>query len=145
MSCARCDVLLNTRKWDPRCQEAPPSRLLPLLVTGTGGTGTHTIVSLLSARGILARHEDYGPQATVSWKHAVSDAYVGLPYPRAVSSSGHFTHPVHGMGVDSADSPRFRFVVHVVRCPLDAIASLTKRAPTLEPTPPRTIGRRSRI
>ena len=68
-------------------------------------------------------------QATVSWKHAVSDAFVGLPYPRAVSGSGHSTWPIDGPGVGSADSPRFRFVVHVVRCPLDAIAALTKHAP----------------
>ena len=45
------------------CQ-APPSRLYPLLVTGTGGVGTHTIVSPLSARGVRTRHEDYGAQAT---------------------------------------------------------------------------------
>ena len=129
VSCGLCDVLLNTRKYDKRCQTALPQRLYPLLVTGTGGTGTNMLVHMLKARGVSTGHEDYGEQATVSWMHGVSDAYLGKAYPVVRNQefkTGILPPPMTG-GVGSADSPRFRFVVHLVRCPLDAIAYNTYR------------------
>ena len=130
---AFCDVLLNTRKYDPRCQTALPQLIYPLLVTGTGGTGSTWLAHMLETRGLSVGHESYGRDVTVSWKHAVSDAYLGELYPRVHGGEWRtklLPPPEAGRVPDSAKSPRFRCVAHLVRCPLDTIASLITHAPS---------------
>lgn len=117
-SCALCDVLLNTRKWDARCSTVAPERNRPerpqLLVTGIGGTGTNTITTILNRMGVKVKHEMPGLDGSVSWPMAVNDAYVNQAYP--------WSGLKNTLGPDELI---FTHVAHVVRCPLDNIATLT--------------------
>ena len=131
-----CALLQQTRKYDPRCHSARPPVLVPLLITGTGGSGTSEVAAALNHEGIRALHERINKQAlaVVSWKHAVSDSALGYPYPY---TNGALLQPL---------SPAFQRVVHLVRCPLSNIASLlthkepsvnfTARALGIPPVPP---------
>jgi hypothetical protein len=108
-----CNPLLNTRKYDERCFPYP-EQLLPLLITGLGGSGTHEIANTLRSRGVRVRHEQIDADGTVSWFHAVNDNYGNTPYP-------------HYATLDNANyfSPRFTKVIHVIRCPVKQISSFT--------------------
>lgn len=107
-----CLRLLNTRRFDESCHGS--SSVYPLLITGLGGSGTHAIARWLRERGLDLEHERIASLGAVAWMYAVNDKVVGSPYPfRAVLRDA------------SVFSPRFRRVVHVVRCPWDQISSLT--------------------
>ena len=108
-----CRSLLNTRKYLKECH-GPKATVYPLLITGLGGSGTHAVALRLREMGVDVDHEHIAAQGAVGWMYAVNDVISGLPY------------PFRGRLADSSDtSPRFEQVVHVVRCPMDQISSLT--------------------
>lgn len=108
-----CRSLLNTRKHLTVCY-GPEATVFPLLVTGLGGSGTHAVARRLREMGVDVDHEHIATHGAVAWMYAVNDIVIGQPYPfraRLIDSS--------------IDSPRFERVVHVVRCPMNQISSLT--------------------
>ena len=125
--CKRCDLLLNTRKYDSKCNQGHTGQLIPLLVTGCGGTGTHTITSLFGARGVSAAHERFREDqsegapvadAVVGWPQAVNDWYLDQVYPWAWKLQS----------IVPPENHLFKYVAHVVRCPLDNIAAMTSHS-----------------
>jgi hypothetical protein len=73
-------------------------------------------------------HESYGDMATISSVHAVNEQTAGVPYPYTDERSGWWLKRqiVDKYGYANAFTPRFRRVVHLVRCPLANIQTLLK-------------------
>ena len=94
--------------------------LYDLLVTGVGGSGTNLAASALRQHaGIVMGHESFLGKGSSSWIHAVNDAVVGLRYPFPRKGPNPTLH------IYPENSPRFRVVVHQVRCPTANMAALT--------------------
>ena len=114
-----CSRFINTRKHVAECEGQEPVRLLAVLVTGVGGSGTNLMTSAFKKVGVTVGHEYVAGKGTASWPHAVSDAVVGVPYPFPRKG------PHRSVRVLPEESPRFQHVIHQVRCPMDNIAALT--------------------
>jgi hypothetical protein len=108
-----CQRFYNTRKYHPACMPRP-AELYPLLVTGLGGSGTHDLAIRLRAQGCRVAHEEIQSDGAVSWFYAVNDVVAQTQYP----------HHAKLMNPAST-SPRFSYVYHLVRCPLQQISSFT--------------------
>lgn len=127
----RCTNLLHTRKYDKTCQGPGEAYAIPrttwelgegtipLLLTGACGAGNHATLHWLAERLGGATHEDFGVPITISWQHAVSDWAAIRAYPH--KQRYHKIYPPL--------APRFAKVVHVVRCPLDTLATLLSHGP----------------
>ena len=61
---ARCSSLINTRKYDSLCLPRP-AVLLPVLITGLGGAGTHYLHSVGLRLGLRLSHEDIDAHGSV--------------------------------------------------------------------------------
>lgn len=85
----------------------------PILITGVGGSGTHTVTTLFQQNGVLIGHEKVGQLGTVSWALAVDNS-------RDERNSCWWLSPAKTV---------FSHVYHVTRCPIDVIASQTAWAP----------------
>jgi hypothetical protein len=109
----RCIRLLNARKYDSACTPQP-KRISSILITGLGGSGSHYVSNLLRWMQIDVQHESLGQDGSVAWMYAVNDVVGGQSYPH------HSSIPNSSLW-----SPRFRHVLHLTRCPLQQIASLT--------------------
>lgn len=110
-----CSKYLNSRKYVEKCMPSP-SKLLPILVTGLGGSGTHFYNNLLRSMHIDVYHESLtGSHGSVSWYYAVNDVYLQTPYPSSRAK-------LQGA---SMWSPRFSRVIFLTRCPMSQISSLT--------------------
>eukprot|EP00618_Florenciella_parvula_P032088 CAMPEP_0119544614 /NCGR_PEP_ID=MMETSP1344-20130328/54819_1 /TAXON_ID=236787 /ORGANISM="Florenciella parvula, Strain CCMP2471" /LENGTH=365 /DNA_ID=CAMNT_0007589117 /DNA_START=885 /DNA_END=1983 /DNA_ORIENTATION=- len=143
-----CSKYINTRKYVEQCP--PPARkelksavktltatrfdtvgrralrasdgddiIYPLLVTGAGGAGTNLASSALKQLGVVLGHEYTLGEGSSSWPYAVSDSVVGVKYPFPRKG------PHVSLNVLPESSPRFRTVIHQVRCPSKNIAALT--------------------
>lgn len=98
----------GTNKLKRHCQ-GRSSRSLPNrsgLVTGVGRSGTHTTSALFLAAGLDLRHERVGRDGSVAWPMALSATDGGCRWLRPP-------------GV------LFERVVHLTRCPISSISSLT--------------------
>jgi len=73
-------------------------------------------------------HEGYGDMATISSVHAVNEMTAGVPYPYTDERSGWWLKRqiVDKYGYANAFTPRFRRVVHLIRCPFANIQTLLK-------------------
>ena len=61
-----CQRYLNTRKFSSTCMQLIPSdNLIPVLITGLGGSGTHKIAEKLIENGLQVRHEGIGYHGSV--------------------------------------------------------------------------------
>jgi hypothetical protein len=118
----RCIPFINTRVYVPDCIPKIQGSIFPLLLTGLGGSGTHAIANLLRALRIDVSHESIGSFGAVGWQYAVNDVVIGAPYPHkaALNRLKHTSRPRQSLWF-----PRFFDVVHVVRCPIRQISSLT--------------------
>ena len=114
-----CDALLNTRKFSAACLVHPGRPPSPLLITATGGSGTTELSQKLKDLGVHVAHQRFA-SVTISWQHAVNDVFIRHAYPGGACTSAHA--PPRS---SSLVSPRFRRVVHLVRCPLHAIGALS--------------------
>lgn len=79
-------------------------------------------------------HEGYGDMATVSSVHAVNEITMGVPYPHTDERSGWWLKRqiVDRHGLANAFTPRYRRVVHLIRCPFSNIQTLLKsKAPLM--------------
>lgn len=87
----------------------------PLLVTGFGGSGTHSLVDVLKANGIRVEHETSGVDGAVSWPFAVDAAGTVTPTnnPTVKGRCGWL----------SPAAMLFDRVLHVVRCPLEVVSA----------------------
>lgn len=56
--------LISFCRYDSRCFPVP-RRLLPVLITGLGGAGTHAIATYLQEAGIRVEHEGIGVDGSV--------------------------------------------------------------------------------
>lgn len=112
-----CSKYIFTRKYVDACMPRPDrDGLLPLLITGLGGSGTHYVANTLRGLGIDVTHEQIAKFGSVSWQYSVGDHFVKLPYPGGAAIPG---------AVQSAWVPRFETVIHLVRCPMKQISSMT--------------------
>lgn len=59
-----CSTILNSRKYDEMCLPYPET-LLPILVTGAGGSGTHYIANTLRQMGLHFKHESIDTDGSV--------------------------------------------------------------------------------
>lgn len=96
----------------------PSSQSKPLLITGSGGSGTHTVAFLFSLNRINLGHEHVEEHGSVSWPYAVD-----------VTASNFSSE----MCLESNESKyrwllptnhTFNHVVQLVRCPLDVVSAL---------------------
>lgn len=120
--------------------------IYPILVTSLGGAGTHHITCMLEALGISVGHERIARDGAVGWQFAVNDSFVGRAYPHhaAINNNNNrehfFNRPSYSYALfsrvfNSADNhvppysslfnPSFSSVLHVTRCPIKHIASMT--------------------
>lgn len=68
-SSSYCETIRRTAlRLDRRCEQplAADGRILPLLITGSGGSGTHAISYMFQAMGIDLLHEQLGAAGIVS-------------------------------------------------------------------------------
>jgi hypothetical protein len=103
-----CENLRLGLRYVPSCFDSPPPRLYPLLITGTGRSGTKFTVSILRRLGYNVTHDDeeqIGSDGTVSWPLAVGPR---ASYPKWATQAG---------------AARFATLVHQVRDPLTSIPS----------------------
>ena len=118
-----CIRFINTRKYDETCHGISireDLKLYPLLVTGLGGSGTHYLTRRLREELAVEIHHERLLTSSlpligaVSWTYAVNDVISQTIYP-------HHSQ----MSSSTSLSPRFGHVVHLIRCPLRQISSLT--------------------
>jgi hypothetical protein len=114
-----CDHVRLGLRYVPSCFDQRPSRLYPLLITGTGRSGTKYTMSVLRSLGYNISHDDakrIGSDGAVAWPLAVKGRG---PYPKWASKPG---------------KARFRALIHQVRDPLASIPSRAAHIkPLLEP------------
>lgn len=115
-----CSRWANTMVYKEECHKdiVSEEEVLPLLVTGSGGCGTHTTTILLQKTGLDVKHEDFGQDGAVSWMYAV-DARVQCVQ---TECNGYPWGP-------PVMTKRFRRVLHQVRCPVSNIAALLTHSP----------------
>jgi len=90
------------------CASPRPHRAI--LITGIGSSGTHSIRQLLSVNGIDVGHEVISTFGAVSWLHAVDFSHSdSATWPAPRTANVFFEH-----------------IVHLVRCPVDTISSMSK-------------------
>lgn len=125
-----CERYVYTRKFNETCMPMPKQKneLLPLLVTGSPGSGTRAAAHLLATMGLEVGHERYETGGTVSWTHAVNDYAFGTAYPFSSERTKwwHLRHLPNRFGIENTLTPRYQTVVHLVRCPLRSVASMLK-------------------
>lgn len=132
-----CIRLLNTRKYDGRCMPHP-ERLVPILITGLAGTGTHALSNILLSKYYVSsqkymfynfvlglhlsiEHELISFDGSAGWQYAVNDILINSPYP-------------HNAKLDwdtswiSVWSPRFETVIHLTRCPMHQISLVSSHS-----------------
>lgn len=107
-----CRLVFNSRAFDKEC--IPPVTTFPLLVTSLGGSGSHIMNNMLRFYGFDVCHEELCPDGSVSWPFAVNDVFLETSYPHHAYLSN-----------STILWPRFDTVVHIVRCPMQQISSLT--------------------
>lgn len=64
LNVSRCTDILYSRKYDAACLPRP-AQLLPILLTGLGGAGTHNLTNQLTKMGIRVDHESLLEDGTV--------------------------------------------------------------------------------
>ena len=111
----KCTTIMHSRAYDDLCMPRP-HQLLPVLVTGLGGSATHSISDALVASGADMPHESIGSQGSVCWMYAVNDVLAGTQYPHHARLSPNERHLL---------SPRFQHIVHVIRPTMDHISTFT--------------------
>ena len=119
-----CSVVINSMKFDSKCLPHP-KELFPLLVTGLGGSGSHSIANELKNRGLKIGHESIDVDGSVSWMYAVNDVFLKKDFPHHAKELNSKLMKYNGLMKRSIFSPRFHKVIHVVRCPLLHISSFT--------------------
>lgn len=110
-SCAHKSVL-NVEKIDSDI------KILPLLITGTGRSGTTFLTALLNELGLKLSHDSYGPDEDggVSWLQAFNDDRCSTPEYNWRVGMDKRVHKVNYRY-------RFKNVFHLVREPLKMIES----------------------
>ena len=118
-----CSVIINSRKYDEKCLPYP-KKLYPILVTSLGSSGTHALANTLRSKGVQIKHESIDNDGSISWFYGFNDVYVNSSYPHhsELSSNNHKSKYL-------LFSPRFKRVVHIVRCPMNQISSFTTHLP----------------
>ena len=72
-----CAFIVNyTTLYEPECFKVKPQILRPLLVTGSGGCGTHTTSDLFVEGGIHIGHESIDKDGASAWPYAINDYQV---------------------------------------------------------------------
>lgn len=113
-----CQRYLLSRRYAAACM--PRSTvLLPVLVTGLGGSGTHAATNALRAAGVAVAHERLAKDGSVCWFYAVNDQ---------VGRRGDYPHRA-ALPSKSLLSPRFERVWHLVRRPLPHVSSFSTHLP----------------
>lgn len=102
----------GTSKLRPSCRNRKLPWVRQGLVTGVGRSGTHTVSALFRAAGLELPHEKIGRDGSVSWVYAVD----GSKVPRMVQCKHNWLRPAKVL---------FQNVVHLSRCPIKTISSLT--------------------
>jgi len=84
-------------------------------VTAFGGSGTHSLTTMFKMHSLAMQHERVGEKGSVSWPYAVDLSHTNFAY----------DHCAKKVWLKAPEPPgtHFRNVYHVVRCPVDAIAS----------------------
>jgi hypothetical protein len=95
------------------CTPANPNAK-PILITGSPGSGTHSVVALFEMNGIQLAHESVGASGSVAWPYMVDAKKYNLAF-----------SDVHSCPWLSPTHTTFRHVFHLVRCPIDVISSMT--------------------
>jgi len=89
----------------------------PILISGSPGSGTHSVVALFGMNGIGLGHESVGAYGSVSWPYMVNAKKIYNPAELYAAS--------HSCAWLRPPETTFRHVFHVVRCPIDVISSMT--------------------
>lgn len=138
----RCVVSRRSNRYSPDCQHLGQQQPRPLLVTGTGRSGTFFLSSVLQRLGLAVSHDraPSRPQSSrssqssrsaptrstaggfkhgaVSWPHAFRTCLPAYTFRRLSAQ-----HPGDVSNQQLHDQRLFRTVAHLVRTPLAAINS----------------------
>lgn len=115
----KCVKFINTRKYISECMPKPKNSY-PILITGLGGSGTHYVSRILREMGFNVQHEALGSHGSVAWQFAVNEKLV---------SSGKYPYISDKITSENTIwSPRFRYIIHLVRDSLSQISSLSSHS-----------------
>lgn len=116
---AVCNSLSRERFTHGSCPNRTNStpRVLRILITGVGGSGTRYVSHAFSLNGIDVRHEKLGADGAVSWKYAVDPLLLPVQWYEDF------------MPVRPAFSVMFAHVIHLVRCPTDVVSAMANWPP----------------
>jgi len=111
-----CSMLENTRKYRVDCH-GEDVVLRRLLITGSGGSGTHSTSEMFAKLDLELPHENAGRDGATSWLYAV-DAEVNC------YNSELPCEAVYPFRFRHWNAYRYRKVFHQTRCPLRNIGAL---------------------
>lgn len=141
----RCTTIRRSNRYLPDCQHLGQQQPRPLLVTGTGRSGTFFLASVLQRLGLGVSHDTAANQqdrrksscssqssrsapttstvggfhhGAVSWPHAFRTCLPAYTFRRLSAR-----HPGDVSNQQLHDQRLFRYVAHLVRTPLAAINS----------------------
>jgi hypothetical protein len=125
----QCALLCRSHRHAPACCPTPSQRMppRPLLVTGTGRSGTAFVATVLRQIGLRISHDgaydrnDSFEDGAVSWPHAFRNCLPAYTFRRRLS--GLRRHPGDISRQYLHDQRRFLHVVHLIREPLASINS----------------------
>jgi hypothetical protein len=125
----QCQFLLYTRKFNKVCFPQPVE-LLPILITGLGGCGTHSISTKLQSIGAKIYHERVGIHGAVSWTYLINDVMMNLNYPWGGGNLLHRSSVSdrsknYELISSSIFNPRFSNLYGLVREPINHIGSFS--------------------
>lgn len=112
---SNCRALNSTLRLAPHCDGYDGDYIYPLLITGTGRSGTRFAAKTLTARGYDVAHDDarVGRVGAASWPLAIREGAYTLP--NFATANAGFRGP--------APRWRFRRVFHQTRDPLKTVLS----------------------
>jgi len=131
-----CKALSRTHKWSPACHDDIERLIiLPALITGTSLSALRYVHEIFSRAGTTTSIDIPGPGLTVSWRLGLNETrFAEIDMRREAmddagrGGAGSRSEDVEDVYARQVKHVVFQRVLHQVRCPVEDIASITKRS-----------------